>query len=197
MAADQKTPGGAPYPLVPTQDDRPRWWLLLVIVVVGVVLVAAVIGAANLGDERVPEVVDELWGMRWEVRSVEGDEAPGVPVDGSLTVDFDADRRVRFTGCNGGFGSVSVSDGRLRAGDMASTQMACLDPEGEVLMDWDGWFSRLLMDGVEVRRAGDGIVLRGDAGSVELRRVGPVEEPEPVEDPDASVSSDSASSDGG
>lgn len=194
MAADSKIPEGTRYPLVPTQEDRPRWWFLLVILVVAVVPAVAVVVAANQGDDRVPGPIEELWGMRWEVALVEGAEAPEVPTDGSLTVEFDTERQVRFTGCNGGSGSVTVANERLRGEEMMSTEMGCLGAEGEVLMDWDRWFARLLVDGVEVERTDGSIILRGDAGSVELSAAGPVEEREPAEDPDASVSREAPSS---
>src|SRR5699024_796407 len=103
------------------------------------------------------------------------------------------DRTVQFTGCNGGFGNVIVDGTRLEVTEGTSTMMGCMGAEGEALMEWDQWFGRLLSDGVEVKINGDAqphVTLTGQAGSVELDLAGPIPEREPVEDPDASVSSD-------
>lgn len=198
---------GAEYPADRAYGDRPRWWLLVVIVVATVVpIVAIVIGATrNRGDSEA-RPADDLWGNRFEIVGIEAAEGfPDVPVDGSLTVEFSTDGQVRYSGCNGGFGSIEATDDGVRAGALASPQMACGGPEGEALMEWDGWFARLLEAGVTVApsgavdsgggtASGEGFVLRGEMGAIDLRVVGPVEEPEPVPDPDGSVSSDATES---
>lgn len=194
---------GAEYPAYRAYGDRPRWWLLVVIAVLTIApVVAIIIGATRNQDDSDAQLADGLWGNQFEIVGIDAaDGLPGVPVDGSLTVEFSTDHRVRYTGCNGGFGPIEATNDGVRAGDLASTQMACGGPEGEALMDWDGWFARLLSAGVTVEArsaddtaSGEGFVLRGDLGAVDLRVVGPIEESEPVLDPGGSVSSDATES---
>jgi heat shock protein HslJ len=98
---------------------------------------------------------------------------------------------VSFNGCNGGSGTARLEDGRLVVeGGFASTNMACLDGDGEALMDQDAWLAEFLSSGPTVVVDGDTLLLRTDAATVQLVSRGPASDPAAPGDPDAPVSND-------
>lgn len=136
---------------------------------------------------------DQLWGYRWAVIGMsaqsDGQSPPSVPVDGTLTIDFDNDQRIVFQGCNIGSGLATVDGNSVQAKEMASTMMACADADGRELMAYDTWMGRLFADGVEANVSGDRAVLTGPRAQVVLERRSKVAEHQPSSDPDESVSS--------
>jgi heat shock protein HslJ len=81
-------------------------------------------------------------------------------------LDFtDDDRLVAHAGCNTMSGSVRLTDGRLRADELAITDMAC-EPE---MMAADAWMSDLLLAEPEWELRDDGtLVLTADEHVVTL-----------------------------
>jgi heat shock protein HslJ len=67
---------------------------------------------------------DDLAGSSWRAETVAGER---VPDDVAVTIEFGADgRRIAGrSGCNRYTGTVSVADGRLAVGPVATTRMAC------------------------------------------------------------------------
>lgn len=61
-----------------------------------------------------------------------------------IGLSFEDGRLAAHPGCNSLGGSYRVDDGRLRVGDLATTEMACERPE---LMEQDRWFAELLLAG--------------------------------------------------
>ena len=75
----------------------------------------------------VPSSGDALDGTSWELTAY-GKTRP-IP-DTSITATFE-DGQVRGSaGCNTYFGSYQINSDKIRVGDMAMTEMACLEPEG-------------------------------------------------------------------
>lgn len=170
---------------------------VVLVVVAGAVAAAFALGGdddkPSLGSETPTAGAERLWGNRYQVVSTvekTGAEPWTPPSDPALTVTFDVDRRVSFTGCNGGSGTAAPGDERIVVDDVVSTMMACVDADGQRLMDHDEWMAGVLQAGVDVEGSADEPVLRGAGGAeVRLRLLGPAPEPPaPVEDPDAPVS---------
>lgn len=186
--------------------------------VVGVLVVAVAVGVlaywvASRGNDddtvtasgdmapsdQVP--ASDLWGRTWEVQRLEmGAEQPvqwskgdtETPLDFDLTIEGE----VRFTGCNGGAGPATYTDGIFQAQDLAGTMMACEGDEGAQLMAYDTWMANFLTDGVAVSFSDDGsLVLSGPEGTAWLSGPGSSADPDPsttpgdTANPDAPVSS--------
>lgn len=194
-----------------TGGERPRSIALIaavvLVVVAGAVAAAFALGGDDddptLGSETPAVGADRLWGNRYQVVSTvakPGAEPWTPPSDPALTMTFDVDRRVSFTGCNGGSGTAApAAEGdaaRLVVDEVMSTQMACVDGDGQRLMDHDAWLGGVLQAGVAVEGSTDEPVLRGaDGAEVRLRLLGPAPEPPaPVEDPDAPVTNENPAS---
>ncbi len=94
--------------------------------------------------------------------SVTGEPIPG---GGPMTLGFADGQISAFAGCNRGSGAVDLADGRLRAGELAMTMMACPPPRGEA----DGWLSRFLAAGPAWTLAGDDLTVSTDTTTVTLR----------------------------
>jgi heat shock protein HslJ len=201
LSVDAPTGGG----------QRPRSIALIaavvLVVVAGAVAAAFALGGDDddptLGSETPAAGADRLWGNRYQVVSTvakTGAEPWTPPSDPALTMTFDVDRRVSFTGCNGGSGTAApAAEGdaaRLVVDQVMSTQMACVDGDGKALMDHDAWLAGVLQGGVAVEGSTDAPVLRGAEGAeVRLRLLGPAPEPPaPVEDPDAPVTNENPAS---
>jgi heat shock protein HslJ len=94
------------------------------------------------GDGTVIRLIDReiadpdlpLVGPVWTVVSIiDGDAVSSVPDGVVATLRFGMDGRVAIsTGCNEGGGTVTISDGTLRFGDVALTKRACQGPAGEL-----------------------------------------------------------------
>ena len=88
-----------------------------------------------------------------------------VLVPGSrITLSFKDGNLAASAGCNTMSGAYTITDGRLKAGQMASTMMGC-DP---LLMQQDAWLSTYLSD---VGIAQDGDTLHLDDGKVQVTLV--------------------------
>ena len=74
-----------------------------------------------------PGTGDALDGTSWELVSYgETKPIPGT----TITVTFEDGEMRGSAGCNTYFGSYQVDGAKIRVGDMAMTEMACLEPEG-------------------------------------------------------------------
>lgn len=82
---------------------------------------------------------DPLDGTSWLVVSLQ-DKTSLAGVE--MTVVFDAGKMHGFSGCNQFGGSYKVTGDRIRVGELESTLMACLAPEGA--MDQEQEFLKLL-----------------------------------------------------
>lgn len=109
-----------------------------------------------------PAVGAELAGRSFVSTGVVGTEIPG---GGPLVLDFTAEGTVGATaGCNRMFGPVELAGGKLVAGQLASTMMACLPPhEGA-----DEWASSFLSGGPEWSLDGDTLTLTSGPAVVTL-----------------------------
>lgn len=128
-----------------------------------VVAAASTLGLAACGsDDDSPLVADDLDGTTWNATTVEGYELAG-----TLTMSFDDGRLSVTGGCNNLGGAYTVTDGRLSAGPLVSTMMACPD----ALMDQDAWIGQLLEAGSNVAQDGDELVLTSDDVTITLQPV--------------------------
>ena len=69
-----------------------------------------------------------LEGTQWLLVALEG--APPLTSTAPPSAEFSADEISGSTGCNHYFGAYEVSGSEITIRDVASTEMACLDPEG-------------------------------------------------------------------
>jgi heat shock protein HslJ len=93
---------------------------------------------------------DTLDGTSWELMTYgETKPIPGT----TITATFEDGRVTGSAGCNTYFGSYQVDGDRIRVGDMAMTEMACLEPEGA--MEQELVFAEL-MRGAQSFRLADG-----------------------------------------
>ena len=116
-----------------------------------------------------------FWGHRWQVetRSERPNQASTFDgPDGRYVLDTTQQGRVSFTGCNGGSGSASVDGERLVVGDIASTEMACVDADGAALMAFDTWMTTFLSSGPTISVDGNRLTLTSDASQLVLRDLG-------------------------
>ena len=68
-----------------------------------------------------------LAGAEWTLTELDGEAAPLGAGDRPVTIAFEEDSVSGFSGCNRFAGSYSVDGGKLEFGNLAVTQMACLD----------------------------------------------------------------------
>ena len=100
-----------------------------------IALVALMALAALLvgcGSEDSPS----LEGTQWLLVSLEGE--PPLKSTAPPSAEFSADEISGSTGCNHYFGAYEVKGSEITIGDVASTEMACMDPEG--IMDQEQAF---------------------------------------------------------
>lgn len=140
--------------------------------------------STDAGGGGSTEPVPSLWGHRWQVDAIrEGNVARKlVPVGGeSVVLDATTEGELSYTGCNGGFGEGRLDGDRLVVSQVGSTEMACIDAEGEALMAQDTWLAEFLMAGPNVALDGEKLTLSTDEATVELTDLGPGEPKEPVD----------------
>jgi heat shock protein HslJ len=118
-----------------------------------------------------------LAGTAWSVTGVNnGKQAVvGVITGTELTLKFAADGKLQGSGgCNRFNGSFSEAGKSLRIGRLASTRMACAEPEGR--MAQEAQFLAALESAASARREGDTLVLRTATGAlaVSARLAAPV-----------------------
>jgi heat shock protein HslJ len=140
--------------------------------------------STDAGGGGSTEPVPSFWGHRWQVDAIrEGNVARKlVPVGGeSVVLDATTEGELSYTGCNGGFGEGRLDGDRLVVSQVGSTEMACIDAEGEALMAQDTWLAEFLMAGPTVAIDGEKLTLSTDEATVELTDLGPGEPKEPVD----------------
>ena len=123
-----------------------------------------------------PTTAAAFWGHRWQVETRSGrpNEATSTFVGsgGRYVLDTTKQGRVSFTGCNGGSGSASVAGRRLVVGDIAMTEMACVDADGAALMAFDTWMSTFLSSGPTISIDQGRLTLTSTASRLVLRDLG-------------------------
>ena len=98
----------------------------------------------------VPGTGDALDGTSWELIAYgETKPIPGT----SITAAFEDGQMSGSAGCNTYFGSYQVNGDTIRVGDMALTEMACLEPEGA--MEQELVFAELMRGAQTFRLADD------------------------------------------
>lgn len=98
-----------------------------------------------------------LDGTVWELLSING----VAPIDGTeITLRFQDGRVQGSSGCNTYGGDYTLeNDGGFRAGPIAVTEMACLDPEG--VMDQEVNYLQILQGANMLVRDGDELTIEG------------------------------------
>ena len=134
----------------------------LIVVLVAVVLL--LVGLVLAGCSLSPADSSTLAGTQWVLVTL-GGKAPlaGATVP---SAEFTADQISGSTGCNHYFGTYEASGSDLTLGAVASTEMACLQPEG--VMDQEQAFLAALASVTSYRLAGAGLELLDGAGNVVL-----------------------------
>lgn len=196
VPSSDPAPGAAP----PAPDRRP---VLLAGLALAVLLVAVVVVIAVTRDEGddAPsggtEEATSFWGSTWRIVTITEDgkdTTPDLP-EGKDLLDASTEGRVSFTGCNGGSGGASLEGDVLVVEEMMQTSMACVDEEGEVLMDHDAFMAAFLGDRPTVSIDGDQLTLTGKDATITLEVVASGSASTTTEgtgDPDAPVSSEGA-----
>lgn len=117
-------------------------------------------GASGDGNR---DLLQDLDGRNFVISDLDDDRHEIVP-GSTIRLTF-ADGRVGVhAGCNQMSGEVSVDDGRLSVGALASTEMACDPP----LMDQDGWVAAFLSGGPAVELSGPSLTLTSADATLHL-----------------------------
>lgn len=143
--------------------------------VLALVSLAAVAAACSTdSDSADGNSAEDLTGRTFVSTSVSGTQIPGA---GPMVVEFPEDGRISATaGCNRFVGGVDLSEGRVKAPDLASTMMARL-PEREGA---DAWLTTLFDAEPRWSLDGNTFTLTGDDITVSLQD-------EKVVDPDLPI----------
>lgn len=187
------------YPTPDVDPGRQGFWsvgrvimLLAAVAVVGV-LVYLVVSRVRDGEQvstsdDVEVPATDLWGREWEVDRLEMGAADPVHWSKSDTttaryLDLTIKGEVRYTGCNGGSGTATYTDGILKADELVGTEMGCEDDEGAHLMAYDEWMASFLIEGVAVTFDDEGsLVLTGPDGTAWLSGPGELTDPDSTPD---------------
>lgn len=183
-------------------DRRP---LLLAALGVAVLLIVVLVAIAVTGGDDDDDADDvsssgetvedaPFWGTTWRIVSITEDgedTTPELP-EGKDLLDTATEGRISFTGCNGGSGGAYTEGDKLVVEEMMQTQMACMDDEGQVLMDHDAFMVTFLRGEPTFAIAGDELTLTGTDATIVLEAVAAAAEPDPTDsgDPDTPVSSE-------
>jgi heat shock protein HslJ len=205
-------------PAVPSSDADPgggsgasRRPVLLAALGVAVLLIVVLVVFAVTGDDDTDDVSSggdteetaSFWGATWRIVSITEDGqdiTPDLP-EGKDLFDTTEEGRISFTGCNGASGGASLDGDTLVVEDMMQTQMACMDEEGQVLMDHDAFMVAFLGGGPTVSIDGDQLTLTGADATIVLEPAPAVSgsttlvdpgDPGDPGDPDTPVSSEGA-----
>jgi heat shock protein HslJ len=126
-----------------------------------IVLITLTILLAGCGPS--PADGPSLAGTEWVLVALEGNP----PLEGAApSAAFSADQIEGSTGCNHYSGTVAVSGSDIAIGDVAHTEMACLDPEGA--MDQEQAFLAALTSAASYRMNGEQLELLDETGSTIL-----------------------------
>ena len=116
--------------------------MMAVVVATLAVLLLLVGACAGAG----PGSGDALAGTSWELVAYGNTR----PIPGTtITATFEDGQLRGSAGCNSYFGSYQVSDDQIRVGDMAMTEMACLEPAG--VMEQELAFAEFMRDAQSFR----------------------------------------------
>ena len=105
-----------------------------------------------------------LEGTQWRLVSL-GGETP-LASTAPPSAEFSADEISGSTGCNHYFGAYEVSGSEITIRDVASTEMACMDPEG--VMDQEQAFLAALREITAYRLDGDRLEFLDASGSARM-----------------------------
>ena len=129
-----------------------RWAIVLM------VLVALTILLAGCGSGS------SLEGTQWLLVSL-GGETP-LASTAPPSAEFSEDEISGSTGCNHYFGAYEVSGSKITIRDLASTEMACMDPEG--VMDQEQAFLAALRETASYSLDGDRLEFLDATGSARM-----------------------------
>ena len=107
-----------------------------------------------------------LVGSSWTVSSYStGEPEPRMPIDGSsLTAEFGEDGNVSgSSGCNSYSGTYEISGETVEFGEMISTLIACIEPEG--IMEQEADFFNAMKNAERFQLQGDLLVLFDSQGN--------------------------------
>lgn len=106
-----------------------------------------------------------LAGTRWRIVAING---AAVPAREWYTIRFEGDRLTGMAGCNHFSGGYRLDNGRLIAGPIASTRMACQGPRGRD----EQAVLRALAAPLRFAERGEGMIeLTSNGGTLRLRQV--------------------------
>lgn len=85
---------------------------------------------ACTGSNTKTQETFSLKGTAWQLKTL---QSQAIKVINPLTLEFEGNRIGGFSGCNRYFGSYkSNNDGTFSSGSLASTRIACLEPENKL-----------------------------------------------------------------
>jgi len=129
----------------------------------GLVIVLLALTALLVGCNSGPADSPSLEDTQWLLVKLKGEP----PMAGRVpSAEFSADQISGSAGCNTYFGAYEASDGELSIGDIARTEMWCMDPEG--VMDQEQAFLDDLASVTSYRLAGERLELLDGTGEVIL-----------------------------
>lgn len=130
-----------------------------------VIVVACIVSAGCTWEGTSVEPTASPAGTAWTLLTYAGGNGTEVPVlEGTtITADFGEDSLVTGSaGCNGYSGSYSVSGAAIGITSIASTLMACTEPQG--IMEQEGRYLDLLGSAAAFRMEGDRLILSDAEG---------------------------------
>ena len=98
---------------------------------------------------------DELGGSKWNLLHIR--KSMPIP-DRIITIEFEDGEVTGTSGCNTYFGKHMTKGNEISFGQLASTEMACLDPEG--IMDQEQEYLTFLSEVVAFSIEGDRLILK-------------------------------------
>ena len=99
--------------------------------------------------------VDELGGSKWNLLHIQ--KSMPIP-DIIITIEFEDSEVTGTSGCNTYFGEYMIKGNEISFGQLAATEMACLDPEG--IMDQEQGYLTFLSEVVAFSIEGDRLILK-------------------------------------
>ena len=127
--------------------------------VIASMVLAVLLAGCSLGPVDSPA----LEGTQWLLVTLGGDP----PLAGTEpSAEFSADQISGSAGCNTYFGTYTVNGDSIKFGDVASTEMYCMEPEG--VMEREQAFLTALASITSYRLAREGLELLDGTGTVIL-----------------------------